>query len=182
VKKRLARCWAGSSFGIQLCALQNRAWLSGNMCSKSTCCSERQGKCFGSGLAGSQQQSAFPTVYCMVSLCCLRTRMPDFTYLQKPLCHSSLSLHVWDMMRACWTLCLVHTDADQVPCPHQASLRDFQCLQWVSGCCQTHAAVPWELELAVALSWASARTQVLLTMVKLSSLLFLIQLPILRKR
>lgn len=36
----------------------------------------------------------FPTIYCLVSLCCLRKRTPDFTCLQKPLCCSSLSLHV----------------------------------------------------------------------------------------
>lgn len=51
----------------------------------------------------------FPTVYCLVSLCCLRKRAPDFTCLQKPLCCSSLSLHVQDIPCACWTLSLSGT-------------------------------------------------------------------------
>lgn len=60
MKQLLAGYWAGCWFGAQLCALQNRAWLAGNTFSRSTCCSGRQGKCFGISLAGSHQQSPFP--------------------------------------------------------------------------------------------------------------------------
>lgn len=50
----------GSWFGVQLCALQNRASLPGSLCSMSTCCSGRQGTCFRSSVAGSCQHSPFP--------------------------------------------------------------------------------------------------------------------------
>lgn len=56
-----------------------------------------------------------------------------------------------------------------------------------SLCCQTHAVVPWEAELAVAFDLSQSdvpidRMQVLLRMVKPSSLLFLIRLPIQSER
>ena len=133
---------------MQLCALRNRAWLLGNVCSKGTCCSGRQ--VLWKWPCWFPPALPFPTIYCMVSLCCLRTRTPDFTCLQKPLCCSSLSLHVWDIPRACRTLSLWRTQTQTKHHAHTKQVGEISSVCSGSQRCQTHAAVPWELELAVA--------------------------------
>lgn len=87
----------------------------------------------------------FP-VCCMVSPCCLRTRKDTWLHLlaEAPLLLKPFFTY-FGTSHVPVGLSLVHTDAEQVPCPRQASWRDFQCLPWVfvpskTRCCSVGAS------------------------------------------
>lgn len=137
MKQLVAGYWAGYWFGVQLCALQNRAWLAGNTSSRSTCCSGRQGKCFGISLAGSHQHSPFPGFSVWIPGAAWLHLCAEAPVLLKPFLARLGHGSAW---------------CTQMQTQQQASsrqLRDFQCLQWPWHC-QSCAAVPWERELPVA--------------------------------
>lgn len=89
----------------------------------------------------------FP-VCCMVSPCCLRTRKDTWLHLlaEAPLLLKPFFTYFY----ICLLDSLWCTQTRSKCCAHIRQVREISSVCSGSLCCQTHAVVPWEPELAVA--------------------------------